>query len=229
MKATAEIQAIPIGAGVSVRREVQRARTAQGIRSDHRDPRLGNERRRRPLPDPPSGGTRPRGPPRGGDSSAHHRREARDANRQSAHPRGQAPLTAALPGGRRLVPPGPSGRGRELPLGFEPVVPVGADGLAPRQPEVVGVDRDLLGGGTPVLSPRAEGRRNATLLGPQRLGFARCRGRRRFALAGRGRGLGGPLPTGLALIDDQESNVSRSRGVSPVGNLSQASKSLSGM
>ena len=60
--------------------------------------------------------------------------------------------------------PVPSGRGHELPLGFEPVVPVGADGLAPRQPEVVGVDRDLLGGGTPVLSPRAEGRRNATLL-----------------------------------------------------------------
>ena len=26
--------------------------------------------------------------------------------------------------------PGPSGRGRELPLGVEPVVPVGADGLA---------------------------------------------------------------------------------------------------
>ncbi len=46
-------------------------------------------------------------------------------------PRWQAPLTAALPGGRRLVPPGPSGRGRQLPLGFEPVVPVGADGLAP--------------------------------------------------------------------------------------------------
>ena len=35
-------------------------------------------------------------------------------------------------GGRRLVPPGPSGRGCESPLGFEPVVPVGADGLAPR-------------------------------------------------------------------------------------------------
>ena len=142
MKATAEIQAIPIGAGVSVRREVHAPRTARGIRSDHRDPRLGNERRRRPLPDPPSAGTRPRGPPRGGDSSAHHRREARDANRQSAHTRWQAPLTAALPGGRRLVPPGPSGRGRELPLGFEPVVPVGAYGLAPRQPEVVGVERE---------------------------------------------------------------------------------------
>ena len=27
-------------------------------------------------------------------------------------------------------PAGPSCRGRELPLGFEPVVPVGADGLA---------------------------------------------------------------------------------------------------
>src|SRR5271157_5701259 len=67
--------------------------------------------------------------------------------------RGQAPLTAALPGGRRLVLPGPSGRGRELPLGFEPVVPIGADGLAPRQPEVVGVERDRLGGGTPARHP----------------------------------------------------------------------------
>ena len=38
------------------------------------------------------------------------------------------------------MPPGLSGRGRELPLGFEPVVPVGADGPAPPQPEVVGVD-----------------------------------------------------------------------------------------
>jgi Homeodomain-like domain len=88
-------------------------------------------------------------------------------------PRGQAPLTAALPGGRRLVPPGPSGRGRELPLGFEPVVPVGADGLAPRQPEVVGAERDRLGGGTPALSPGAEGCRNATRLDRLRLGTAR--------------------------------------------------------
>ena len=119
---------------------------------------------------------RPRSAPRGGDSSAHHRREARDAHRQSAHPRWQAPLTAALPGGRRLVPPGPSGRGRELPLGFEPVVPIGADGLAPRQPEVVGVERDRLGGGTPAFSPGAEGRRNATRLDRLRLGTARRRG-----------------------------------------------------
>src|SRR5271166_2436933 len=94
-------------------------------------------------------------------------------SRPTKPPRGQVPLTAALPGGRRLVPPGPSGRGRELPLGFEPVVPIGADGLAPRQPEVVGVERDRLGGGTPALSPGAEGRRNATRLDRLRLGTAR--------------------------------------------------------
>ena len=41
-KATAEIQAIPIGTGTSVRREVQRApRTAQRIRSDPREPSSG--------------------------------------------------------------------------------------------------------------------------------------------------------------------------------------------
>ena len=55
----------PDRAGVSVRREVQRTNCSK-IWSDNRDPRLGNERRRRPLTDPPSGGTRPRGPPRGG-------------------------------------------------------------------------------------------------------------------------------------------------------------------
>src|SRR5512135_1131046 len=111
------------------------------------------------------------------------------------------------------MPPDPSGRGRELPLGFEPVVPVGADGQAPRQPEVVGVDRDLLGGGTPVLSPRAEGRRNATRLDPQRLDFARRRGRRRFVLAGRGRGLGGSLPAGWALeLDPLRLGFGRRRG-----------------
>src|SRR5271166_3403948 len=114
-------------------------------------------------------------------------------------PRGQAPLTAALPGGRRLVPPGPSGRGRELPLGFEPVVPVGADGLAPRQPEVVGVERDRLGGGTPALSPGAEGRRNATRLDRLRLGTARRRGRQDFVLPRRGRGPGDSFPAGWAL------------------------------
>src|SRR5512142_229346 len=37
-------------------------------------------------------------PGRGGDSSAHHGRETRDPNRQSTHPRWQAPLTTALPG-----------------------------------------------------------------------------------------------------------------------------------
>ena len=100
-----------------------------------------------------------------------------------------------------------------MPLGFEPVVPVGASGLAPRQPEVVGVDRDLLGGGTPVLSPRAEGRRNATRLDPLRLGFAGRRGRRCFALADRGRCLGGPLPTGLALgLDPQRLGLASWRG-----------------
>ena len=127
-------------------------------------------------------------------------------------PRGQA-LTAALPGGRRLVPPGPSGRGRESPLGFEPVVPVGADGLAPRQPEVIGTESDRLGGGTPVLFPRAEGRRDATLLDPQRLGFACRRGRWRFTLVGRGRCLGGPLPAGLALgLDPQRFGLASWRG-----------------
>ena len=128
-------------------------------------------------------------------------------------PRGQAPLTAALPGGRRLVPPGPSGRGRQLPLGFEPVVPVGADGLAPPKPEVVGAERDRLGGGTPVLFPRAEGHRDATLLDPQRFGLASWRGRRRFALGGRGRCLGGPLPAGLALgLDPQRFGLASWRG-----------------
>ena len=139
MKATAEIQAIPIGAGVSVRREVQRAHELlkeSGLIIETHASGTNVEGDLSQILQVV--GTRPRGPPRGGDSSAHHRREARDANRQSAHTRWQAPLTAALPGGRRLVPPGPSGRGRELPLGFEPVVPVGADGLAPRQPEVVG-------------------------------------------------------------------------------------------
>src|SRR5512135_2146489 len=98
-----------------------------------------------------------------------------------------------------VVLPGPSGRCCELPLGFEPVVPVGASGLAPRQPEVVGADRDLFGRGIPVLSPRAEGRRNATLLDAQRLGFTRRWGRWYFALAGRGRGPGGSLPAGWVL------------------------------
>ena len=81
-------------------------------------------------------------------------------------------LDGGSPGGRRLVPPGPSGRGRELPLGFEPVVPVGAHGPAPRQPEVVGVERNRLGGGRPVLFPGVEGRRHATRLDRLRLGRA---------------------------------------------------------
>src|SRR5512135_1147896 len=98
-----------------------------------------------------------------------------------------------------LVLPGPSGRGRQLPLGFEPVVPVGADGLAPRQPEVVGVERDRLGGGTPALSLGAEGRRNATRLDRLRLGPAHRRGRQDFVLPRRGRGPGGSLPAGWAL------------------------------
>jgi len=100
-----------------------------------------------------------------------------------------------------------------LPLCFEPVVPVGASGLAPRQPEVVGADRDLLGGGTPVLSPRAEGRRNATRLDAQRLGFTRRRGWWCFALGGRGRGPGGSLPAGWALeLDAQRLGFTRRRG-----------------
>ena len=48
--------------------------------------------------------------------------------------------------GERYVAPSPSKRRVELPLGFEPVLPVGADGLAPRQPAMVGVDRDPLAG-----------------------------------------------------------------------------------
>ena len=109
--------------------------------------------------------------------------------------------------------PGPSCRGRESLLGFEPVVPVGANGLAPRQPEVVSMNGDLLGGGTLVLSPRAEERRDATFLDPQRLGLASWRGRRHFALAGRGRCLGGPLPAGLPLgLDPQGLGLASWRG-----------------
>ena len=75
------------------------------------------------------------------------------------------------------------------------------------------MDGDLLGGGTPVLFPRAEGRRDATLLDPQRLGFACRRGRWRFALVGRGRCLGGPLPAGLALgLDPQRRFGEREAG-----------------
>ena len=51
-----------------------------------------------------------------------------------------------------------------MPLGIKPVIPLAAGGLAPRQPEVVGVERGLLGGGTPALSLGAEARRNATRL-----------------------------------------------------------------
>src|SRR5512135_871431 len=131
--------------------------------------------------------------------STRHRAPKTSKPRSPRRVGARPPTFGGSPGGRRLVLPVPSCRGRKLPLGFEPVVPVGASGLAPRQPEVVGVERDLLGGGTPVRSPRAEGRRNATLLDPQRLGFAWRRGRRRFALAGRGRGPGGSLPTGWAL------------------------------
>ena len=75
------------------------------------------------------------------------------------------------------------------------------------------MDGDLLGGGTPVLFPRAEGRRDATLLDPRRLGLASWRGRRRFALVGRGRCLGGPLPGGLALgLDPQRFGLASWRG-----------------
>jgi hypothetical protein len=92
--------------------------------------------------------------------------------------RGMAPTFGGYSRGRRLVLPGISCRRcRELPLGFEPVVPVGAYGLAPRQPELVGANRDLLGGGTPVLSPLGEGRRDATLLD-------RCGSVSRAAVAG---------------------------------------------
>jgi len=109
--------------------------------------------------------------------------------------------------------PGPSCRGRESPLGFEPVVPVGAKRLAPPQPEVVSMNGYLLRGGTLVLSPRAEGRRDATFLDPQRLGLASWRGRRRFALAGWGRCLGGLLPAGLALgLDPQRLGLASWRG-----------------
>src|SRR5208283_5429390 len=109
--------------------------------------------------------------------------------------------------------PGPSCRGRESPLGFEPVVPVGAKRLAPPQPEVVSMNGYLLGGGTLVLSPRAKGRRDAGFLDPQRLGLASWRGRRRFALAGWGRCLRGPLPAGLALgLDPQRLGLASWRG-----------------
>src|SRR5688572_12432701 len=71
-----------------------------------------------------------------------------------------ADLRRAIPGASG------SGRRRELSLGFEPVLPVGADGLAPRQPAVIGVDRDLLAGGTPIRSRGAGGRRDAPFLDP---------------------------------------------------------------
>src|SRR5512135_3794908 len=75
------------------------------------------------------------------------------------------------------------------------------------------MDSDRLGGGGPVLFPRAEGRRDAMLLDPQRLGFACRRGRWRFALVGRGRCLGGPLPTSLALgLDPQRLGLASWRG-----------------
>src|SRR5690348_11940321 len=82
------------------------------------------------------------------------------------------------PDPRRLVLPRPSCRRRELPLGDEPILPVRADGPAPLQPVVVGVGRDLLAGGSPVLPPRAAGRRDAPWLDPPRLGRAHRRGRR---------------------------------------------------
>src|SRR5271165_2085610 len=75
------------------------------------------------------------------------------------------------------------------------------------------MDSDLLGGGTPVLFPRVEGRRDATLLDPQRLGFACRRGRWRFALVGWRRCLAGPLPAGLAPgLDPQRLGFACRRG-----------------
>ena len=58
------------------------------------------------------------------------------------------------------------------------------------------MERDRLGGGTPALSPGAEGRRNATRLDRLRLGTARRRGRQDFVLPRRGRGPG-KVPRGL--------------------------------
>lgn len=109
--------------------------------------------------------------------------------------RGASPTLGGDPRGKRLVLPSSSCRRRELPLGREPVLPVGADGLSSRQPAMLGVDRDLLAGRAPVLSRRAGGRRDAPWLGPVGLGRARRRCRRCFALAG----AGGSLTGGLAL------------------------------
>ena len=99
MKATAEIQAIPIGAGVSVRREVQRAHelleesglivethaSGTNVEGDLAQILQAVERVHAVLHAE-------------GTVRLITVVKLRDANRQSAHPRWQAPLTAALPG-----------------------------------------------------------------------------------------------------------------------------------
>ena len=124
-------------------------------------------------------------------------------------PRGELRCQGEGPGvgrGRRratppngLVPPGLSGRGRELPLGFEPVGPVGADGPAPRQPEVVGAERDLLGGGTPALSLGAEGRSERHPPRPASAWSSAPPGAAGFRFPRRGGWPNGSLPAGLTL------------------------------
>ena len=66
------------------------------------------------------------------------------------------PPPAAIPETRGVMRTCPSRRRGELPLGFEPILPVGAEGLSPRLPEVIGVDRDLLAGGRRDLPYRVE-------------------------------------------------------------------------
>ncbi len=69
---------------------------------------------------------------------------------------------AGQPGfGQADVRPSPSKRRVELPLGFEPIFPVGADGLPPRLPALVGEDRDPFAGGASV-SPTMTGRRRVS-------------------------------------------------------------------
>ena len=59
MKATAEIQAIPIGAGVSVRREVQRAHELLKESGLIVETHAAGTNVKATSTDPPSGGTRP--------------------------------------------------------------------------------------------------------------------------------------------------------------------------
>ena len=98
------------------------------------------------------------------------RETTRFANRATSPPRLPSPDRGGSGGARPSAAiPGAEGSCCQAPHAADPRVaarlrasrPGRCLRACPRQPEVVGVNRDLLGGGTPVLSPLAEGRRDA--------------------------------------------------------------------